>query len=74
MKRPIRTGAIEQLLDLISLTDRVVMHGYKVVGHVIWPALNEVPMGLCACQAILFDRLMRSSDHLIPRHERMLSA
>ena len=33
VKRPIRTGAIEQLLDLISLTDRVVMHGYKVVGH-----------------------------------------
>ena len=50
------------------------MHGYKVVEHVIWPPLNEVPMGLCACQAILFDHLMRLSDQLIPRHERMLSA
>ena len=30
-------------------------------------ALNEVPIGLYACQAILFDRLMWSCDHLIPR-------
>ena len=45
VKRPIRTGAIEQLLALISSADWVVLHVYKVVGHVMWPLLMRSQWG-----------------------------
>ena len=42
------------------------------VWHLVW-VLNEVPMGLNACQVIRSHHSMTLSDHLIAHHEHMPS-
>ena len=64
-------GVIMQFVNLFIETDRAIT--YKGVWNLLW-ALTEVLVGLNLCQVISSQRLMRSWDHLISRHERMLYA
>ena len=68
MKRPIWTCNLwtSSTKFIGSFHDRAVGHSTQV--------LNEIPMGLNACEVIRSHRLMRSTDHLIPRHEHTLFA